>query len=190
MNIKFEKVNHSHEVAIFELLAEPHVMAFWDNSQEHKDDIVKFINGRVESSSYAGGQYTYWIGLLGDIPYCLIMAIKEEPLEERPSIKNAHLSNTGSTYSLDYMIGNVKYVGRGLGASTLEEFVRFFAREVDHTADTFFIDPDLANPRAKRVYEKAGFEFIENFILGGTGVFAGNTSSFMVKKVNKSASHL
>ena len=39
----------------------------------------------------------------------------------------------------------------------------FFRQQVDHNADTFFIDPDSNNPRAKHVYTKAGFKFVGEF---------------------------
>lgn len=182
MNIEFEKANESHKTIVMNWLNEPHVMEFWDNSQGHKDDIVKFIEGRIEPSKYANGLYTYWIGSMDGIPYCMIMTIKEEPGVERASIKDSYLSKTGTTYSIDYMIGNTDFIGRGLGSKTLDVFTTFFQKSIEPNADTFFIDPDLTNPRAKRVYKKAGFKFIDNFIMDGGGVFAGKVSSFMVKK--------
>ena len=182
MNIRFEKTNVSHQKTIFAWLEEPHVKEFWDNSQGHKDDILNFIGGRKEPSSYANGLYCYWVGLIDDKPYSLIMTIREDTGEARPQIKNDHLSKTGATYSLDYMIGNKDCFGKGLGARTLEEFITFFQREVDPQADTFFIDPDFNNPRAKHVYEKAGFKHVGDFIMEGNGVFAGEKTHFLVKK--------
>jgi hypothetical protein len=52
-----------------------------------------------------------------------------------------------------------------------------------HT-DTFFIDPDVKNPRAKHVYEKAGFEFIADFLLEGNGCFSGRQTHFLVKRLS------
>jgi hypothetical protein len=46
MNIHFEKVTGAHLDPIFKWLSEPHIMEFWDNTQEHKDDIVNFAEGR------------------------------------------------------------------------------------------------------------------------------------------------
>jgi hypothetical protein len=34
-------------------------MAFWDNSQAHKDDIVHFVEGRKTPSPYLEGKYIY-----------------------------------------------------------------------------------------------------------------------------------
>lgn len=181
--IHFAKVTSKYKDVIFHWLAEPHVKEFWDNSQAHKDDIVNFINGRKQPSNYANGNYVYWIGLIDNIPYCLIMTVKENKNEERPQIKNDHLSTIGSTYSIDFMIGDKDYFGKGLGAKTLEEFILFIQEKYDKSADTFFIDPDETNPRAKHVYEKAGFKYIGDFIMAGHGVFAGRKTHFMVKKL-------
>ncbi|WP_083837057.1 hypothetical protein [Rickettsia montanensis] len=40
MNIHFEKANLTHKEIIFNWLEEPHIKEFWDNSQEHKNDIL------------------------------------------------------------------------------------------------------------------------------------------------------
>ena len=48
-------------------------------------------------------------------------------------------------------------------------------------ADTFFIDPDENNPRAKHVYAKAGFEHVGDYS-PHEGAFIGSTSLLMVKK--------
>jgi hypothetical protein len=41
--IKFDKAPISYIDTIFSWLAEPHMVEFWDNSQEHKDDVLNFI---------------------------------------------------------------------------------------------------------------------------------------------------
>jgi hypothetical protein len=45
MTIHFEKVTKVHLSTLFKWLSEPHVIAFWDNTQAHKDDIVNFTEG-------------------------------------------------------------------------------------------------------------------------------------------------
>lgn len=183
MTIHFKKAKMQHQKILFNWLDEPHVKEFWDNSQAHRNDILNFLNGRSEPSSYAEGRYVYWIGFFTNIPYSLIMTIKENPGEDRPSIKEQYLSQTGSTYSLDYMIGNKEFLGKRLGAKTLQEFTLFFQKYIDPLADTFFIDPDQANPRAKHVYVKAGFQEVGNFIIDGDSVFKGRLTDFLVKKL-------
>ncbi|MEN8236108.1 MAG: GNAT family N-acetyltransferase [Pseudomonadota bacterium] len=42
------------------------------------------------------------------------------------------------------------------------------------------IDPDISNPRAKHVYEKAGFVHVGDFVMGGSGCFAGCKTHLLV----------
>ncbi len=181
--IRFERVLKLHQKVIFEWLKEPHILEFWDTSQAHKDDILNFIEGRKVPSSYCNGEYVYWIAFIDDVPFAMIMSIQEFAGFKRPKIKDEHLSKSGNTYSLDFMIGSSVHLGKGLGAKTLSQFVDFFRSDVDPQADTFFIDPEADNPRAKHVYEKAGFEYVGDFVMQGDGVFQGRLTHFLVKKI-------
>ena len=82
MKIKFEKVTGAHVDTIFKWLAEPHIIKFWDNTQAHKDDIVNFAEGRKTPSSYANGQYVYWIASLEDEAFAMLMTIQETHKED------------------------------------------------------------------------------------------------------------
>lgn len=62
MNIAFQKASTSYIDAIFILLTEPHMIEFWDNSQEHKDDILNFIQGKTQT--YFAETTQYWIGFI------------------------------------------------------------------------------------------------------------------------------
>ncbi len=181
MNIHFEKANMSHLDIIFGWLAEPHIMEFWDNSQEHKDDILNFIQGKPQT--YFSGTTEYWIGFIDNQPYAFVLSniLKKD----HENLSNAHLANiseTGHTIALDFGIGNKEYLGRGLAASTLSEFMIFYKKDIDPKADTFFIDPDENNPRAKHVYIKAGFTKVGQY-QATQGAFIGHNSDLMVKKL-------
>lgn len=165
--IHFEQVTDVHISTILNWLAEPHVMASWDNSDAHKDDILNFVNGRVEPSSYCDGQYVYWIASFDDQPFAMLMTIHETGEADIGIEKISRLSKTGNSYGLDYMIGNPQFLGKGYGAKTLTSFLDFFRREVDPKADTFLIDPTIDNPRAKHIYEQAGFEHVCDFVMPG-----------------------
>lgn len=183
MNIEFEQVKLKDKEIIFSWLSEHHIQEFWDTSQEHKNDILNFMNGRKEPSNYCDGLYTYWIGSIDNEPYSLIMTLQEKAEYDIPNIKKEKLSKTGNSYSIDFMIGNKKYFGKGLGSITLEKFIDFFSHDYDNQADTFFIDPDVANPRAKHVYEKAGFQYVGDFTMEGDGMFKGKQTHFLIKKL-------
>lgn len=181
--ITFEKATLSHKDLIFSWLAEPHVQEFWDNTQAHKDDILNFMGGRVTPSTYCDGKMVYWIASNNEEPYAMLMT---EQLNHSTPInqeKLDRLSKTGHSYGLDFMIGNKNYLGKGYGAKTLTEFVHFLRADIDQKADTFLIDPASDNPRAKHVYEKAGFEHIADFIMDGDCSGAGKPHYLLVKKL-------
>lgn len=162
--ITFEKASSKHRGSVFEWLEEPHIKEFWDNSQNHRDDILIFMNGRKEPSPYFDGIFDYWIGLVNNDPYCLVMTSEILPAQtDLLDLWRSNLSKKGKTFSIDFMIGNQKYFGKGLASPTLEAFTGFIQEKVDPFVDTFFIDPEESNSRAKHVYEKAGFQCIADF---------------------------
>lgn len=180
--LTFEKVTFAYEETIFSWLAEPHVQEFWDNTQGHKDDILNFMSGRKEPSNYCGGKYIYWIALDSGKPYAMLMTIQERVKDGIGELKLSHLSKTGHTYGLEYMIGSTEHIGKGYGAKTLIEFIDFFRNSFDKKADTFLIDPASDNPRAKRVYEKAGFKYIADFVMDGDCSGSGKLHHLLIKK--------
>lgn len=163
-NISFKKASSAYKSEIFSWLEKPHVKEFWDNSPEHKQDILIFMNGRQEQSPYFGGIFDYWVGLIGDKPFCLIMASQILPTSELPSIWKEYISKTGKTFSIDFMIGNEKYLGKGLGAPTLKAFMNYFQKDIEPETDVFMIDPAAHNLKAIHVYERAGFKKVVEFI--------------------------
>jgi RimJ/RimL family protein N-acetyltransferase len=188
MNIHFEKATQKHLDIIYAWLAQDFVAEFWDNTQAHKDDIVNFIEGRKTSSNYANGKYIYWLATCENEPFAMLMAIQETYKDDIGKEKLEHLSKTGHTYGIDYMIGNSKFFGKGYGAETLAKFIDFFRENVDPKADTFLIDPDYNNPRAKHVYIKAGFKHVGDFLMEGNVSGAGKFHHLLIKKFNPAVS--
>lgn len=180
MNITFEKADLRHLEIIFAWLAEPHMMEFWDNSQAHKDDILNFIYGRKQHYFY--GTTKYWVGSINQEPYCFLLSDILQPDQNLSALHKKNMSLVGHTISLDFGIGNTKYLGQGLAVPTLKKFINFYKEMVDPLADTFFIDPDENNPRAKHVYAQAGFEQVGEFEVQA-GAFKGSVSYLMVKRI-------
>jgi RimJ/RimL family protein N-acetyltransferase len=178
-DIYFEKANLAHKDIIFEWLEEPHMQEFWDNSQEHKDDILNFINRKKQHYFY--GTTQYWVGYIEGQPFCFLLSDILLPDQELTESHRAHLSKTGNTISLDFGIGDKKFLGKGLAGPTLKAFCEFYREKIDPSADTFFIDPDESNPRARHVYEKAGFQTVAEFV-SDVGFFKDHKSLLMVKK--------
>ncbi len=162
--MQFKKASIEQKDTVLSWLKEPHIQEFWDNRPEHARDILIFMNGRKEPSPYSDGIFDYWVGFVHDEPYCLLMTSEIKPTESNlTTLWKTHLSKLGRTFTIDFMIGNRKYLGCGLGGPTLEAFTKFIQEEVDRSIDTFFIDPADSNPRAKHVYEKAGFKVVATF---------------------------
>ncbi len=180
MNIQFEKASKKHETLIFNWLNEPHMMEFWDNTQEHKDDILNFIHGRKQHYFY--GTTQYWIGYIDGEPFCFLLSDILQPDQDLPELYRNHLSTKGHTIAIDFGIGNKEKLGQGLASPTLAAFVQFYHDKIDPLADTFFIDPDQNNPRAKHVYHKAGFNEVGDYN-PQAGAFIGQTSYLMVKNI-------
>lgn len=178
--ITFEKATQKHKEIIFKWLAEPHMMEFWDNTQDHKDDILHFING--EKQHYFYGTTKYWVANIDDDSYAFILTDEiKESQEGLSELLKQNLSKTGNTIGLDFGIGNKAFLGKGLAAPTLKAFVRFYQTNVDHEADTFFIDPDEHNPRAIHIYQKAGFNIVGKEEPATRGGFIGQRSFLMVQ---------
>lgn len=179
--ISFEKLSVTNHHHLLDWLKEPHVIEFWDNSNEHRQDLVLFMNGRREPSPYAEGIFTYWIGKIGSDPYCMLMTSEMIVVPELPEYYRPYVAITGKTCSLDFMIGNRKYLGQGLAAPTLNAFMQFM-KGVDADITRFLIDPEESNPRAKHVYEKAGFIVVDEFV-STKGSGAGARHYLMLKDV-------
>ncbi len=180
INIKFKKADLSHIDTIFAWLNEPHMMEFWDNTQEHKDDIVNFIHGRKQHYFY--GTTQYWVGYIDDEPFCFLLSDIFEADQDLTELHIKYLSEKGRTIGVDFGIGNKHFLSKGLASPTLAMFVTFYHEQIDPTADTFFIDPNQNNPRAKHVYQKAGFEWVGEYE-AQYGAFDKEMMDLMVKKI-------
>ncbi len=186
MNIIFEKITQQYQEIIFSWLKKPYVIEFWDNSQEHKDDLVNFINGRKEPSNYLDGIYSYWIGLIDNEPYCLIMTAETTAKvisdNQLAKIWDGKLSKTGKAIGIDFLIGNEEHLGKGLAALSLETFIDFYQAKIDNQVDVIIISPDKKNSKAKHVYTKAGFIIAGEFTVPN-GEFIGRSNYLMAKRL-------
>lgn len=186
-NIYFTKAEPQHLKTLLQWLEEPHMKEFWDNSAEHREDIIIFTEGRLRPSPYFQGLFSYWVGFINNEPYSLIMTHEENENTNPPVYMRPYLSSTGKTIGLDFCIGNPKYLGKGLAAPTLKSFMSYFQKEIDPIVDTFFIDPFLDNPRACHVYKQAGFK-VQCEFTQDRGFFKNKKGVLMTKTLkNKTA---
>ncbi|MBI4305406.1 MAG: GNAT family N-acetyltransferase [Chloroflexi bacterium] len=76
------------------------------------------------------------------------------PLDDAEVIEYG-LSRQDVSFGIDLFIGNPALWGRGIGPRVLRALTRHLVRERGATA--LILDPQVANSRAIRAYEKAGF---------------------------------
>ncbi len=160
--ITFRKAGPADRDLLLGWLDEPHVRAFWDNSEQGRANLEGYLNGVKEL-------YDYWIGALDGAPFCLVMT--SDAREGEPEHLAPHVSPHGETWTMDFMIGGVAHLGRGLAAPALVAFADY-ARSVEPRIAALLIDPAADNTRAAHVYEKAGFRGVSEFT-PGDGPFAG-----------------
>jgi RimJ/RimL family protein N-acetyltransferase len=137
----------------------PHVQEWWDDPDEELSHIRDMVEGRDTTRPFLiildgkpVGYIQYWfIGHHQNEEW-----IKDHPwLEELPA----------ETVGIDLTIGDPALLSKGIGSRALTAFVAM-VRELGH--HTIIIDPDPANLRAVRAYEKAGFHPIPSLV-GRTG---------------------
>lgn len=146
MPIAFAPVTRDHFPLLRRWIATPHVAAWWGEVEaemrlidEHlASDAVRMFVFSVAGRA-AGFIQTYraadWPGHGFD--------------DEAPG-----------TVGIDLFIGEAELLGRGIGVAVIEAFcARLFAEG----APAIVIDPDPANARAVRAYEKAGFMAMGTF---------------------------
>lgn len=148
-----------------------HVQEFWDMSTSQANDMENFAKGKKD------GLMDYWVGHYEDAPYSLLLS--SDLGVETPLHYVAYLSPTGKTFSIDFMIGNVDFLGKGLAVLTLQCFIDFLQTK-DPAIDRFIIDPAARNTRAHHVYQNAGFKDVGIFT-PTNGFFRGLPHSMMLR---------
>jgi RimJ/RimL family protein N-acetyltransferase len=137
----------------------PHVAQWWGKPETEVGYIRDMIEGRDTTKPFIfsvdgvpAGYIQYWfIGHHQNATW-----IADHPwLAELPS----------ETVGVDLTIGDPDKLGQGIGSGALRAFVQ---RLIEDGHRTIIIDPDPANARAVRAYEKAGFRAIPR-LLGRTG---------------------
>jgi len=140
-------------------LETPHMREWWGEPDVELGYIRDMIEGRDTTRPFifsADGEPTgyiqYWF--IGDHQNAAWIA--DHPwLAELPS----------DAVGVDLSIGEPKNLAKGIGSAVLRTFAQ---RLVEQGYRTIVIDPDPANTRAVRAYEKAGFRPVPHLV-GRTG---------------------
>lgn len=137
----------------------PHMLEWWGEPESELSHIKDMIEGRDTTRPFIfslGGEP------IGYIQYWFIGHHQNDTwLADNPWLAEL----PPETIGVDLSIGEPENVSRGFGSQVLRAFVESLVREGHRT---IIIDPDPANARAVRAYEKAGFRVIPE-LLGRSG---------------------
>jgi aminoglycoside 6'-N-acetyltransferase len=159
VRIGFVPVDPSHYALLGEWLSAPHMREWWGDPEEELGSIRDMVEGRDTTRPFIMtldgepvGYIQYWS--VGD--HQNAAWIRDNPwLAELPA----------DTVGIDLSIGDPGNLSKGIGSAALGKFVAMLR---DRGYHTIIIDPDPANLRAVRAYEKAGFRPIPE-LEGRTG---------------------
>lgn len=147
----FKPVNREHRSLVHYWLKEPHVAKWFygqglQNTFNHLDD---FLNGSSKAK--------YWLGYDQNRPFAfLITSSVEKPEDELTK----WCSKEGEAITLDLLIGEADYLGKGFSQIVIQEFL---LSQFPNVAEVL-IDPEATNAHAIHIYKKVGFRILGEFI--------------------------
>ncbi len=137
MNIAFRPLTAADLPMLLDWLQRPHVKDWWDDG----DDTLDKVRRRYTADR-------------GEVKrFILLLAEDERALE--PAGYFQYWLGEPFTVGIDQFLAESALLNRGIGTQAVRAFVELVNR--DQAPDTVTVDPNPANRRAIRCYEKAGF---------------------------------
>ncbi len=177
MPLVFLPLQESHFSLLLKWLEAPHVKAWWDQDVHWTPELIKnkyknYGKGfkRLDFQGYLIEKpiHAFIICREGrEIGYIQYYNAYDFPREQGYEIE----SLPENMAALDVFIGEKDRTSRGLGPLVIKTFL---LEHVFKYFDAVFVDPDTANIKAIRAYEKAGFKKVKE-----------GTIIWMVKKHDK-----
>lgn len=98
----------------------------------------------------------FWIAFYDGEPfaYLITSTVDEEEAGDLKCHFAKWIEHGKKVRTFDLLIGEEKYLGKGLGAILIQELITTILAD----SDIVFIDPEATNYKATHVYEKVGFE--------------------------------
>ena len=149
----FKPVDHAHRSLVHTWLSQPHVAKWFygqglQNTLNHLDE---FLAGSSSSQ--------YWLAYDKNHPFAfLITSSVLKPDDEYTK----WCAEEGVAITLDMLIGETDYLGKGLSHILIQEFLLSQFPQVDEV----LIDPEATNAHAIHIYKKVGFTILGEFIPG------------------------
>lgn len=148
MTIEFKKLEIKNLGLLFKWLNTPHVTEWYGHKKFTLDEVKQHylpkINGTEPTKSYIVMVDNKQVGYIQEY------FIKDDP----ELLKYVDRDAAG----IDLFIGELEYLGRGLGQEIIKEFLGKIVFKEDGVT-TCIIDPLVSNPRMIHVCEKAGFRY-------------------------------
>ena len=156
--ISFRPIAPSDVANLVRWQREPEVAVWWGDENFSDDELMAKWTGRAEGTGtpYEMNTRRFIIVVDGiDIGHIQAYDLRDYPVERREiGIPNAA--------GLDIFIGEPEWRDRGVGTIAVRKFIDEIIFAIPGI-ETCVIDPDPANKRAIRSYEKAGFTYAKSY---------------------------
>jgi RimJ/RimL family protein N-acetyltransferase len=147
----FKHVDATERSLVHHWLLQPHVAQWFygqglENTFKHLDE---FLAGSSSAQ--------YWLAFDKGHPFAfLITSHVDKPHDELAKWCNSD----GQAMTLDMLIGDPSYLGKGYAVQVIHQFLLSQFSNVNEV----LIDPEATNAKAIHVYQKAGFNKLDEFI--------------------------
>jgi GNAT superfamily N-acetyltransferase len=135
----------------------------WIHGQGLQNTLVgleKFLQCQAEDKKFdRKTEITqHWIGFDGTKPFVYLLTSNVFNNADDEYAK--YSEKNGLAITLDIFICDTEYLGKGLAAAVIKQFLLSHFRDVAEV----FIDPEKGNKRAIHVYQKIGFRIVGEFV--------------------------
>lgn len=167
--LSFRPLEKFHKKLIQDWLKKDHVREFWNDGGVTLNDLDAFLSGK-------NSEFHHWVAFYESIPFAYLMT-SEFILS--PDIFAPWRDKEGKTMTLDFLIGESAFLGRGIAHKVIQQFL--YQKRWQHLTSVL-IDPEAKNTKAIHIYRKAGFEQVGE-IIPSSGSFAGKNEIIMKLKL-------
>jgi RimJ/RimL family protein N-acetyltransferase len=157
-DIAFRRMTDADLPLMRDWLTRPHICEWWGEGEDEIAHIADMIAGRDTTEPY--------VFLIDGAPlgYIQVWHIKDQKTPDVLAMAPWVALLADDAVGVDVLISDPDRLSAGIGSSVIRAFV---AGLRERGFATIIIDPDPANKRAVRAYEKAGFRIMPE-LLGKT----------------------